>query len=155
LDRSESKDNRGGTTATGLRVAFLLLFACASGGQRPAGIAAPQIDGYQVGIIFFGSGNTSPVTIEVDITNRAARPIVLRRIDIASPGMSSYTLVRATRDFRETIEPGARKTIPMHATAVTSVASPSEPLSVQIFVEFEADGTRWREVVNEPLIPQR
>jgi hypothetical protein len=134
------------------RVSLLFLVsivavACASGGSsRPAAIAAPEIEAGLVGTVFFGSGNSAPANVDVIVTNRANVPIVLRRVDIDSPGMASYGLIRTSREVRETIAPGETKRVTVFATAVTTVRNPNEPLTIRVVAEFEAGTDRWREV---------
>jgi hypothetical protein len=128
-------------------LAILTSFACASGSGRPANIAAPEIRADVVGTIFFGSGNTAPANIDVEVTNVANVPIVLRRVEIDSPGMGTYGLQRASRLVRETIAPGETKRVTVFATAVTTVRNPSEPLTIRAIVELESGKDRWREIV--------
>jgi hypothetical protein len=134
----------------------LLLVACTSAG-RPASIAPPSIQLRQLGPIFFGSGRSAPATIEVEVTNHAAVPLRVREIDLSSPGMAQYTLLRTRRIFSETIPPGESRTLTIPATAVTDVArlSPSEPLSLRAIVTFEANGTRFREIAHDQQVLPR
>jgi hypothetical protein len=136
---------------------LLLALACGSGGgsARPSDIPAPDIRVAQVGTVFFGSSATAPVTLEVGIANRGARPITLRRIEVASPGMGTYALQPTRREFNERIEGGSGKTFTVFGTAVTSVRSPTEPLSIRLTAIFEADGRSWREIVLNAAIDQR
>ena len=58
-------------------VPFVVLFlaACASGratGERPSGIAQPDIEVKIAGNVFFGSTSEAPSTFEAFILNRAA-----------------------------------------------------------------------------------
>lgn len=129
-------------------VATLFALACGSAGSsRPAGVVAPEIRADLVGTIFFGSGNTAPANIDVRVTNRANVPIVLRHVEVDSPGMGTYTLRRTTREVRETISPGDTKRVTVFATAITTVRNPSEPLTIRVLADFEAGKDRWREIV--------
>ena len=131
-----------------LFLVVLFAMSCASAGNtRPATIAAPEIRADVAGTIFFGSGNSAPANIDVAVTNRATVPIVLRRLEVDSPGMSTYGLLRTARQIRETIAPGETKSVTVFATAVTTVRSPSEPLTVRVIAEFENGKDRWREIV--------
>jgi hypothetical protein len=122
--------------------------ACASGGgnSRPSGVAAPEIRAEIAGSVFFGSGNTAPANVDVYATNQASVPIVLRRVQVDSPGMATYTLVRTTRDVRQTIAPGATERVTVFSTAVTEVRNPSEPLTIRVIADFELGKDRWREI---------
>ena len=135
---------------------LLLTLACASGGsERPQGMPAPDIRVYQVGTVFFGSGRTAPVTLEVAVSNRGDQAINLRRIEVSSPGMSTYALQTTRREFNERIEGGATKTFNVFGTAVTNVQSPTEPLSIRLVAIFEANERSWREIVMNPALEQR
>ena len=107
---------------------------------RPS-IVQPEI---QVGLansLFFGSTDSAPANIDVVVTNRATVPITVRRIDVDSPGMSTYTLRRVARDYREVIAPGETKRLTVFATAVTAVSRPTEPLTIRAFIDFEVGRT--------------
>ena len=122
--------------------------ACGTGGSpRPAGIAEPGLRVQLAHDVFFGSGSTAPATIDVTVQNRATVPITLRRVEVSSPSMVSYGIYTTFRDFREVIEPGATKTVPVFATAVTNVRNPTEPLTIRAIIDLEADGKVWREMV--------
>jgi hypothetical protein len=129
-------------------VAVLFSQACGSASSsRPAGIAAPEVSSDLVGTVFFGSGSSAPANIDVTVTNRATVPITLRRVEIDSPGMATYTIRRASRLVHETIAPGETKRVTVFATAITNVSNPSEPLTLRTLADFEAGTDRWREVV--------
>lgn len=128
-------------------VAGLILGACASGARRPANVPQPDLDAYLTHEIFFGSLGNAPASIEVLVTNRAAVPITVRRIEIDSPGMGQYGLYRTQQHFNQTIAPGETKPIGMVVQAWTTVSRPTEPLQIRAFVEIEAEGTRWRELL--------
>lgn len=125
----------------------LLSLACASGGNgRPANIAAPEVNADLSGMVFFGSGNTAPANIDVEVTNVANVPITLRRVEVDSPGMGTYALRRSSRMVRETIAPGETRRVTVFATAVTTVRNPTEPLTIRTITEFESGKDRWREI---------
>lgn len=131
-----------------LLILTVTLAACASSNtaQRPEDVAQPAIDIRLTSPIFFGAGTTAPVTLDIDVTNRAKVPLTLRRVELDSPGMVQYELYRQTRTFRETIEPGETKPVTIFATAVRRSRYPSEPLTVRAILELEAAGKVWREV---------
>lgn len=137
-----------------LPLLLLLAAACASSsGNRPQDVAKPDISIRQAAPIFFGSGSSAPVTIDVHITNNAAVPLRVREIEVRSPGMMQYGLVRTSKTFNDTIAPGQSRTLGLVATAVAANTrfQPNEPLSVQAIVRFEANGRGFREVVLERL----
>lgn len=130
-----------------IAIAALFTVACGSTGSgRPANITAPQIRAEINGSVFFGSGTSAPVTIDVAVTNTATVPIVLRRVEVDSPGMSTYGVIRTARTMSENLGPGETKTVTVFATAVTTVRNPSEPLTIRVIADFESGKDRWREI---------
>lgn len=132
----------------------LLLIAAACGthsGSRPADIEKPDIRIRQAGSVFFGSSDSAPVTIDLAITNNARIPLRVREIELRSPGMMQYTLIRTSKIFNETIPPGEAIVLGMVVTVISSNPQrPSgEPLAVQAIVRFDANGRGFREVVLE------
>ena len=131
----------------------LLTLACASGNGsgRPDGVAEPTINIRQSSPIYFGSGTSAPVSLNVYVTNNANVPIRVRQVEIRSPGMSQFTLIQTSRLFGETIPPGESRTLSLMATAVRSQTRfrAEEPLSVVAVVRMEAKGQEFRKVVME------
>lgn len=132
-----------------LTFAFIFLAACAGGNaaRRPESIARPSIVPQLVNQLFFGSGSTAPATIEVRVTNNATVPIVVRRIEVDSPGMGQFQILRTNRTFRETVAPGETRALSIFAMAETQRRNPTEPLTLRAIVDFESGKTTWREVV--------
>lgn len=134
-------------------VSLLFLLALALGcttprSSRPASIPQPDIVARLVNPLHFGGGDVSPANIDVTIRNRATVPIILRRIEIDSPGMRQYTLDRAVRTVRETIPPGESKNVTVFARAIALITrNPDEPLNIRTIVELEGGGSVWREVL--------
>jgi hypothetical protein len=140
-----------------LLVPLVLLSSIACGtaaAGRPATVPEPEIWMQQVGQIFFGSGNSAPVTVNVEITNFAAIPLTLREVQLTSPGMMEYAIQPISRRFAEEIPPGESRSVTIFATAFTNIArlSPREPLSLRAVVHFEADSIRFREHVNQRIV---
>jgi len=133
------------------RAAALLLFLAAACGSarsmRPSTIPRPDLDVTLINELFFGSRSEAPATIEVRVGNRSSLPIVLRRVELSSPGMVEYEIVPTIREFRETIPPGESKAITLFATARTTTSRPAEPLSLRAVLDFEGGGAVWRELV--------
>ena len=134
-------------------VTFLLLLTAlgcshVKNTSRPSTIPQPDLNARLAHSIFFGSSSTAPATVDVFVGNRATVPITVRRIEVDSPGMGEYALIRTTRAFREVIAPGQSKTLTVFATAETTVRRPTEPLTIRAVIEFEAEGqARWREIL--------
>jgi hypothetical protein len=127
---------------------LLVVISCGTGkSARPANVPQPGLRADLTHDIFFGSGATAPATIDVTVLNRAAIPIMLRRVEITSPGMTQFGLYSTYRDLRETLGPGQEKSFPIFATAWTNVRNPTEPLTIRAVIDFEAEGKVWREMV--------
>ncbi len=127
---------------------LLVALGCGStGGSRPADLASPEVTIRLGTRLFFGSGTTAPLILDVDVTNRAKEPITVRSIRVTSPGMVQYAIVPARRYAKETIQPGETRTISVPATAVASRPRlmPSEPLTIRAEIDFEARGKRFFE----------
>jgi len=127
-------------------LAFFAAACGSTGTARPANIAAPDLRAVINGTVFYGSGTTAPVTIDVIVTNQATVPITLRRVEIDSPGMVTHGVIRTSRMMRETIAPGETKSVSVFATSVTNVRNPSEPLHIRLVADFESGKDRWREI---------
>lgn len=130
----------------------LVLFAAACGSsntqpQRPANFVAPDLDVRLSHPVFFGSSSSAPANIEVEVMNRAATPLVIRRVEVDSPGMIEYAIRRTVRDFRQTVNPGETKLVTVFAMADTTTSRPTEPLTIRAVIELQAEGKIWREYV--------
>ena len=146
-----------------LSVLLLLLLAvagCASdpaaNSPRPTGIAEPQITFAQRGgEIYFGGGEEASVNFDVEITNRANVPLLVREVEVSSPEMMQYQITRSLRAYNETIPPGETRTLQLTARAVTSSTARrqyDEPLSLRGLVRFEAGGQRFLEIVRQRVV---
>ena len=137
---------------------LLLTAGCASSApdqERPADIAKPEILFAQRGELYFGGAEEAPVQLEIQIRNRAAVPLLVREIEVSSPDMLRYQLIRTSRRFNETIPPGETRTLQMSARALTPDTQRrdyDEPLSIRSFVRFEASGRTFREVVRQRIV---
>ncbi|HEX6096961.1 MAG TPA: hypothetical protein VF432_11605 [Thermoanaerobaculia bacterium] len=135
--------------------ALLLLAGCSSTApSRPANIAQPQIEVRQAGPMFLSQGST-PVSIDVQVTNRADVPLVLREVEISSPDSGQYAITPARRLFEETIAPGETRKVSLSTSAVArNMGAPvGEPVHLRAWVRFEANGKSFREVVITQFAP--
>jgi hypothetical protein len=134
--------------------ALVVLAACATSSGRPAGIEQPEIRVSQAGPIYLSQGSTS-ISIDVQVTNRASVPLVLREVEVASPDSAQYAITRARRLVNETLAPGETKTVTVASTAYAQATGVpvGEPLSVRAFVRFEANGKVFREIATGQLSP--
>jgi len=133
-----------------LALLTLLAFAigCASSNtaQRPANISRPEINAELANEVFFAGGSSAPATIDVTVKNTATEPITVRRIEVDSPDMTEWGIMRQSRSYSDVIEPGATKSLTFFGTARAITSSRSEPLTFRTTVEFEtAGGVHWRE----------
>lgn len=134
-------------------LSFLLLLsltACAGSStqaRRPEGMPQPDIEAGLVNPLFFGSTNSAPATIEIRVLNRGTAPLVVRRVELDSPGMGQYFLQRYARTYNETVPPGETKALTAFATAIAQTTTrPTEPLSIRAIVELQSQGATWREI---------
>ncbi|HEX6097199.1 MAG TPA: hypothetical protein VF432_12800 [Thermoanaerobaculia bacterium] len=134
-------------------LSFLLLLslaACAGSSTkagRPANMPQPDIAAQLVNPLFFGSTNSAPATLEIRVLNRGQAPLVVRRVELDSPGMGQYSLLRYARQYNETVPPGETKALTAFATAVAQTTRrPTEPLTIRAIVELQSEGTIWREI---------
>ena len=126
----------------------VLAFGCAGKTTRPASVAQPDLYAQLVNPLFFGSSTQASANIEVRVQNRAQVPITLRRIEIDTPTMGQYQIVKKIERYNDVIEPGQTKSVTLFATAVAlTTRRPSEPLSVRAIVEFKAGNAVWREIL--------
>lgn len=127
----------------------LLMLGCGSSANtsRPANVPKPDV-AVRTGQLFFGSGTSAPLPLDVAVYNGAAQAIVVRRIRVESPAMTQYGILPFERIFRETVEPGTTKEFSLMPTAVASSARmrPTEPLTLRVWIDFEAGENRWREM---------
>ncbi len=131
-----------------LSILLLLSFACATQqSQRPAGMPQPDVDARLLTPIFFGSGTVAPANIEVQVVNRGKEPITVRRVELDSPGMGQYTLLRISRQYNDVIAPGETKSLTIFGrVAAQTTTQPTEPLTVRAFIELQSQGHVWREL---------
>lgn len=133
----------------------VLVAACATAPQRPATVAEPEIQLAPAAPIFFGSGMTAPVSLEIAVTNRASVPLSVVRIRIESSGVANYALRTYERNYRETLAPGETQVFPILTQAYAAYAGmrTMEPMTVRVFVDFESGKTRFRETSLQQFRP--
>lgn len=139
---------------TAIASALLLLLAACASSTRPANVPQPGIEVRQAGPIFFGAGASTPITVDISITNRADVPILLRSAEISS-NAEQYTIPRYRRSFDQTIAAGETRTVQLDATAVAVSTRPvnAQPVLVRTFLLFEAGGKPFREAVVTEFAP--
>jgi hypothetical protein len=129
-------------------LAAALAFSCASGSSRPPEVTQPEVRVARVGTLFFGSGDTAPITFNVAVHNRANVPLTLKQIELTSPGMMQYEIERVTRFYGDRLAPGEEKVVVIGTRAFTDRTrlDATEPLNVRAIVDFEYEGQRFREI---------
>lgn len=135
---------------------LVLIAACGTATQRPASVAQPEIVIAQANPIFFGSGSSAPAPFDVAISNRANVPLRVIRLRVESSGMADYAIAPYERIYQEVIPPGETRMLSVLAMAYARAAGirPSaEPIGLRIFVDFEAGGAKFREIVLQQLRP--
>ena len=117
--------------------------------KRPANVPKPDVQ-VRVGEIFFGSGTTAPLPIDVAVINTGTQPIAVRRVFLETPSMMQFGIYPFERIFNETIEAGGTGYFQMSPTAWASRSrlTPNEPLNLRVWVDFESGGVHWRDLYN-------
>lgn len=105
----------------------------------------------------FLTQSSSPLTIEVTVTNKANVPLAIREVEVSSLGSEQYEIPTARKLYpNEVVAPGETRMVSLSATAVsrtTGTSTVGNPLQVRTFVRFEANGKSFREVVIETFSP--
>jgi hypothetical protein len=117
--------------------------------RQPLNPDRPAVDVTQLNDLFFGSGGEAPLSLNIEISNPAKEPIIVRRVRVsASGGMSQYTIRPAERFVRQEVAPGGSTTVEITATAYTNIVRlhPTEPLSLRTVVDYESGGKRHQEL---------
>jgi hypothetical protein len=131
-------------------IAILLLAACATD-SAPSG-SDPDINIYQISRVAAGTEHdTGPVSAHfaVEVKNKLAEPLSLRRVAVQSIGGGSYTLPAYSQAFNETIAPGETKRVSFWAPAfveMNTVAGANGPVTLRASLEFEAGGKKFQKV---------
>jgi hypothetical protein len=132
-----------------LSILLLLSLACASKpARRPADMPQPDIDARLVNELFFGGGTEAPATMEIRVANRGNVALVVRRVELDSPGMGQYVIRRYVRQYNETVPAGQSRVLNAFTTAIAQTTTRvTEPLTIRAIVEFQSGDAIWREVV--------
>lgn len=131
--------------------ALLLLAACASTNSAAPG-PEPDINIYQISRVAVGTEHdTGPVSAQfaVEVKNKLAEPLSLRRVAVQSIGGGAYTLPSYSQAFNETIAPGETKRVSFWAPAVVNVdtvGGANGPVTLRASLEFEAGGKKFQKV---------
>jgi len=130
--------------------ALLLLAACATDSAAPG--PEPDINIYQISRVAVGTEHdTGPVSAQfaVEVKNKLAEPLSLRRVAVQSVGGGAYTLRPYSQAFNETIAPGETKRVSFWAPAfvdMNTVGGANGPVTLRASLEFEAGGKKFQKV---------
>jgi len=130
--------------------ALLIAAGCATTSTAPG--PEPDINIYQVSRVAVGTEHdTGPISTQfaVEVKNKLAEPLSLRRVALQSIGGGSYTLPSYSQAFNETIAPGETKRVAFWAAAYVSMntlAGANGPVTLRAAVDFEAGGKKFQKV---------
>jgi hypothetical protein len=130
--------------------ALLILAACATDIASPG--PEPDINIYQISRVAVGTEHdTGPVSAHfaVEVKNKLAEPLNLRRVAVQSIGGGAYTLRPYSQAFNETIAPGQTKRVSFWAPAIITmdtVAGANGPVTLRAALDFEAGGKKFQKV---------
>lgn len=129
-----------------LPAVLVLAVACSSSpSQNPY---RPSVNVLQLNGMNFGASNSSPITIEVEIRNVAAQPIVVRTIRLEGGLTQQYVIRPAERAVQETIAPGETKGVRLQIVAISQqgrIQDP-EPLNLRGFITYNAGGKQFQDL---------
>lgn len=126
----------------------LLGLACGSA-SRPPTEGRPAIRLRQQAPLFFGSGFSAPLSIELTIVNVAKEPIHVRRVRLQEgPAMAQYHVYPTSRILSEVIQPGQSSEVNITMTAWTEIRrlQQTEPLGLRALIDYETGGKRFQEL---------
>jgi hypothetical protein len=135
---------------TALTLTALFLAACATNSAAPG--PEPDVNIYQISRVAAGTEHdTGPVSAHfaVEVKNKLAEPLTLRRVAVQSIGGGSFTLPSYSQAFNETIAPGETKRVSFWAPAVVemnTVAGANGPVTLRATLELEAGGKKFQKV---------
>lgn len=134
-----------------LATLLLVTLACSSGARRDVSLdgtrGAVGVAVRQHGPLFFGSDRTGTVFLSVDVHNRSASDIVVRRVRVESSGTTQYVIYPEERIVRETVSPGSTRQISLAAQGESRTrGSAHEPLTVRAVVFYESNGKHGQQL---------
>jgi hypothetical protein len=95
-----------------------------------------------------------PVSFQMEVTNRAAIPITLKRVEIVSVGEAGgYQVPQTTRPFNLVLAPGASDSVSFTVGAQNpgyNVTGSNEPVTIRVTSVYEsAEGTLQNIVIRQ------
>ena len=140
----------------GIALAVLLLAACStnSAGSK---VPDPEVRLDQTSTMpvaaEYVTGNI-PVGLRLTVTNRAAIPITLKRVDVTSVGEAGgYMVPQTTVPFNLTLPPGASNSVDFTVAAVNvgnNVTGANEPVTIRVASVYDSsEGTLQTVVIRQ------
>lgn len=135
-------------------VAVLLLAACAMNNSAGSKIPDPEVRLDQTstmpGAAEYVTGNI-PVSFRMSVTNRAAIPITLKRVEVTSVGEAGgYQVPQSSVPFNVTLPPGASDSVTFTVVAVNSgynVTGANEPVTIRVTSVYDTSEGGLQNVV--------
>lgn len=124
-------------------LALILIGACASQRNNAPAVADPEISLEQLSsapaTVEHMTGGI-PVQFRLSVTNTAAFPITLRRLDVQSLGSGGYNVSPTSLPFNVVIPPGGTGSVEfwVPAYATTSVAGVNGAVAVRLMSQFDS-----------------
>jgi hypothetical protein len=134
--------------------AVLLVVACASNHSAGNKIPDPEVKLDQTstmpGAAEYVTGGI-PVSFRMSVTNRAAIPITLRRVEVTSIGEAGgYMLQQTSVSFNVTLQPGASDAVNFTVSAVNAgynVTGSNEPVTIRVTSVYDTPEGALQNVV--------
>jgi len=125
---------------------LLAAVACSSTAAKESP-GKPALQIVQTAPLFFGSGYSAPLNVNVNIANVAKEPIRVRRVRLEpGGGQNQYNIYPHSRIVSEEVQPGETKTLYIALTAYTNITrlQPNEPLGMRAIIDYEFGGKRYQ-----------
>ncbi|MBV9493170.1 MAG: hypothetical protein JOZ54_02905 [Acidobacteria bacterium] len=133
-----------------LSLALLMLAGCASSksdsglGKAKVKIPDPELRLSQISSVPSAARYVSggiPMNYRLRVSNRAAQPITLKRIDVVSLGVGAYRLPTASRPFQTTIQPDHYDVVEFWAPGFVddpSILGANGPVTLRVTAHFDS-----------------
>lgn len=135
-------------------VPLLLLAACSMNNSAGNKIPEPEVTLDQTstmpGAAEYVTGNI-PVSFRLSVTNRAAIPITLKRVEVTNVGEAGgYMIPQTSVPFNVTLPPGASDAVTFTVSAVNAgynVTGANEPVTVRVTSVYDTSEGSLQTVV--------
>jgi hypothetical protein len=129
------------------RLLPLLLFLAVACGSAPQNPYRPIVTVEQLSPMSFGATTASPVSIEVQITNRAQQPMTVKIVRVEGGLSQQYVVSPVERVVTEVIQPGETGAVRLTITAVSQQGriNDPEPLNLRGFVTYRVGDQQFQD----------